>query len=73
VARSFLASPEHVDAVVASTHAAVFNRAPTPTELNFWRNRLFLSSTLEDMVYTLIRSNEAVQANAHRWLTAHRQ
>jgi Domain of unknown function (DUF4214) len=73
VARSFLASPEHVDVVVQLTHARVLDRAASATELDFWRSRLFGSVTLEDMVYTLIRTNEAVQVNAVRRLSAHRQ
>jgi len=73
VARSFLASSEHIDVVVTSVHSLVLDRAPTEGELMYWRPRLFISQTLENMVFTLILSNETIQANAKRRLLTHRQ
>lgn len=73
VARSFLASSEHIDVVVTSVHSLVLDRAATEEELTYWRPRLFISQTLENMVFTLILSNETIQANAKRRLLTHRQ
>jgi Domain of unknown function (DUF4214) len=73
VTKAFLESPEHIDVVVRTQHQRILGRDPTTAEMDFWRPRLFASATLEDLSYTLVRSDEALRFGIRERISAHRQ
>lgn len=54
VARVFLASPENVERVMERAHQLTLGRSAAAEEQAFWAPQLFISSTYEEMVETLL-------------------